>query len=256
MKCWPEEGNDRMVADVELFEYPAVGAPPPISWEAFGTSAAEQCLEQFEYRGTAVQANARCAPETEAPGDESQRSFESGREQGICEGRAAERQSCDAQMRARESWRVEQTARLVESFSLQQTRYFQSMEREVVRLALQIAARILHREAQMDPLLLTGAVRAALGQLSGSTKARLRVPASELDLWKETIANLPNLAVKPAVLAGDGLGTGECQLETELGSVDLALASQLGEIERTLLEGSVQDGKETQAATIAEDMSE
>jgi flagellar assembly protein FliH len=57
-----------------------------------------------------------------------------------------------------------------------------------------VAARILRREAQMDPLLLTGAVRVALGQLSGSTEVRLRVPPAELDLWTEAIALLPNLA--------------------------------------------------------------
>jgi len=37
-----------------------------------------------------------------------------------------------------------------------------AVEHEVVKLALAVAARILRREAQMDPLLLTGAVRVAL----------------------------------------------------------------------------------------------
>ena len=45
-------------------------------------------------------------------------------------------------------------------------RYLHAVEHEVVKLALAVAARILRREAQMDPLLLTGAVRVALGQLS------------------------------------------------------------------------------------------
>jgi flagellar assembly protein FliH len=40
----------------------------------------------------------------------------------------------------------------------------------------------------MDPLLLTGAVRVALGQLAGATEVRLRVPAAELDLWTESMA--------------------------------------------------------------------
>jgi flagellar assembly protein FliH len=106
------------------------------------------------------------------------------------------------------------------------------MEREVVELALAVAARILRREAQMDPLLLTGAVRVALGQLSGSTKVRLRVPNSELDLWTEAMALIPNLAVKPAVVAGDRMRLGDCVVETEMGSVDLGIRSQLGEIER------------------------
>jgi flagellar assembly protein FliH len=108
----------------------------------------------------------------------------------------------------------------------------QSVEHEVVALALAVAARILRREAQMDPLLLTGAVRVALGQLSGSTQVRLRVPAAELDLWSEAMALVPNLAVRPTVIAGEGMRLGDCMIETELGSVNLGIRAQLGEIER------------------------
>ena len=127
---------------------------------------------------------------------------------------------------------MRQSADLIENFALERDRYLQAVEHEVVELALAVAARILRREAQMDPLLLTGAVRVALGQLSGSTQARLRVPAAELDLWTETIALLPSLRVKPLVVAGDGLRLGDCRIETEVGTVDLGIRAQLGEIER------------------------
>jgi flagellar assembly protein FliH len=127
---------------------------------------------------------------------------------------------------------MEQAARLVENFRSEQMQYFEAVEHEVVKLSLAVAARVLRREAQMDPLLLTGAVRVALGQLSASTQVRLKVPAQELELWGETIAHLPNLAVKPMVIAGDGMGPGDCVMETELGSVDLGVRAQLGEIER------------------------
>jgi flagellar assembly protein FliH len=103
----------------------------------------------------------------------------------------------------------------------------------------------------MDPLLLTGAVRVALGQLSASTQVRLRVPAGDLALWTEAIALLPNLAVKPIVVGEEGMRLGECLIETDLGSVDLGVRSQLGEIERgffdragaapSLLEGNTRD---------------
>jgi flagellar assembly protein FliH len=84
----------------------------------------------------------------------------------------------------------------------------------------------------MDPLLLTGAVRVAIGQLSGSTEVRLRVPEADLDLWTEAMAHIPNLAIKPTVIAAEGMRLGDCVVETELGSVDLGIRSQLGEIER------------------------
>jgi flagellar assembly protein FliH len=164
--------------------------------------------------------------------EETRKSFEAGRERGNQEGRQAERLSLAPTLKAAEERRARQGAELVESFAQERDRYLHSVEQEVVKLALAVAARILRREAQMDPLLLTGAVRVALGQLSNSTEVRLRVPPAELALWTEAIALLPNLALQPSVLAAEGMRLGDCVLETSLGSVDLGIRSQLGEIER------------------------
>ena len=120
----------------------------------------------------------------------------------------------------------------MESFTRERDRFLQAVEQEVVKLALAVAARILRREAQMDPLLLTGAVRVALGQLAGASEVRLRVPAAEADLWKETIALVPHLTMKLAVEAGEGMRLGDCVIESQVGTVDLGVRSQLGEIER------------------------
>jgi flagellar assembly protein FliH len=250
MKCWPEPA----AGDVELFDYPPVAAPPLTSWESFeNASLAEDASPSGDERMPETpEANQSAANETH--GEELLRSFESGRERGFEEGSTSEREACAASANARELRRIEEAAGLVESFHLQQTRYFETVEREVVRLALAIAARILRRQAQMDPLLLSGAVRAALGQLSSSTQACLRVPPSDLELWTDTIANLPNLQVKPSVVAGDGMRLGECILETELGSVDLSMSMQLAEIERGLFDRTGLDCERTQAVMVAEDL--
>jgi flagellar assembly protein FliH len=160
--------------------------------------------------------------------EETRRAFEAGRERG----RQAEHEAQAAALKAAEQRYAGQGAELIASFVQERDRYLHSVEQEVVKLALAIAARILRREAQMDPLLLTGAVRVALGQLSGSTEVRLRVPPAELDLWTEAIALLPNLSLKPIVTPGEGMRLGNCVIETSLGSVDLGLRAQLVEIER------------------------
>jgi flagellar assembly protein FliH len=160
------------------------------------------------------------------------KAFEAGLEQGKQDGRLAERAVHAAAISAASLERQRQAAELIQSFAQERDRFMHAVEREVVELALAVAARILRREAQMDPLLLTGAVRVALGQLSGSTQVKLRVPPAELDLWTEAMALLPNLAIKPAVTPGEGMRLGDCLVETDLGSVDLGIRSQLGEIER------------------------
>jgi len=164
--------------------------------------------------------------------DEGRKGFDAGRERGRIEGREAEHEAQAAAAAAAEELRIRQVAELMENFVKERDRFLHSVEREVVELALAVAARILRREAQMDPLLLTGAVRVALGQLAGTTQVRLRVPPGELQMWTEAMALLPNLASKPTVIPGDGMRLGDCMIETEMGSVDLGIRAQLGEIER------------------------
>jgi flagellar assembly protein FliH len=221
---------------IELFEYPpGANAPPLPAWVGWagGGEPASQASDPLAGDGGAGAIELRLRSEFDRRlVEETRRSFEAGRERGRQEGREAEREGQAVHQAAAERERARHGVQLIESFTQERERYLQAVEHEVVMLALGVAARILRREAQMDPLLLTGAVRVALGQLSGSTQVRLRVPVAELELWTEAIALLPNLAVKPVVTAGEGMRLGDCGIETELGSVDLGIRAQLGEIER------------------------
>lgn len=152
----------------------------------------------------------------------------------------------NARVEAREQGRIEageeqtmhietaaqQLTAAIAEFAAGRDGYLERVEQEVVRLALSIAARILHREAQMDPLLLAGAVRVALGQLSGTTEVRLIVPAREQELWSDMLRLMPRLPLRPELVADDTLSAGECRIETQLGNIDLGVRSQLAEIER------------------------
>lgn len=160
--------------------------------------------------------------------EETRRAFEAGRQQG----QKAEQEAHAAQLQQLIAERRQQAEQLLAGFVAERDNYLTRVEQEVVRLALQVAARVLRREAQMDPLLLTGAVRVALGQLAASTTMRLRIPAPDLALWQEAIAHLPKLQVKPEIVADASLHLGECVIETGLGSVDLGIRAQLAEIER------------------------
>ena len=222
---------------IEAFEYP--GNEEETVWAGgenwLGGDAAEKAgghREEPHHRAAAaIEAGLRTEFERRLA-EETRRSFEAGREGGRQEGRQAEVDAQAPAKAAADQERVRQAGQLMENFVDERDRYLRAVEHEVVELALGIAARILRREAQMDPLLLTGAVRVALGQLSASTQVRLRVPPAELELWKEAVALLPGLAVKPAVLAGEGMRLGDCAIETEMGTVDLGIRAQLSEIER------------------------
>jgi len=226
-------GRNGDAGHIVLLEYPqAPGAPARPDWTGWGEPEPVPVpAEPPRIEAAASEAALRAEFEARLA-RETARSFETGRERGRLEGRETERHGQAAAQAAAEQRRTRQAAELVESFVQERDRYLQLVEREVVELALGVAARILRREAQMDPLLLTGAVRVALGQLSASTQVRLLVPASELDLWTEAMGLMPNLAVKPQVEAGEEMRLGDCRMVTALGTVDLGLRAQLGEIER------------------------
>ncbi len=217
---------------IDVFDYPAGPELPAPLLEAFAVNDAGTAAKPGPATPARMCDEKRIAELEQRMAEEVRRSFESGRERGQLEGRAAEVEAQSAVRAAQERQCIEQGARLVETFAQEREKYLHAAEHEVVKLSLAVAARILRREAQMDPLLLTGAVRVALAQLSNSTQVRLRVPAAELDLWTEAMALLPNLPVKPQVLSGEGMRLGDCVIETEMGSVDLGVRAQLAEIER------------------------
>lgn len=246
---------------IEVFQYPASpNAPPFPEWDGWAGSEDSASNGSHAAKGDAAAGamEARLRAEFDQRlAEETRRSFEAGRERGRQEGRQAEHEAQAAAQALAGQERTRQTVELIASFAQERDRYLQAVEHEVVKLALAVAARILRREAQMDPLLLTGAVRVALGQLSGSTQVRLRVPPGELDLWNEAIALVPHLPVKPAVMAGEGMRLGDCVIETDLGSVDLGIRAQLGEIERGFFDraGGVRGGSSISESGAPSDVS-
>ncbi len=141
--------------------------------------------------------------------------------------RAAEQQMQQKIQEARQ-----EIARLASLFGAEKERYFLRVEREVVRLALAIATRVLHREAQMDPLLLAGVVRVAIEKLADTSGLVLRTPPGEVMAWQEMFRLTGEARVQPEVIGDLSLRAGECVLETRLGTVEVGVRAQMEEIEK------------------------
>jgi flagellar assembly protein FliH len=120
-------------------------------------------------------------------------------------------------------------AQACERFAKERAKYFSEVETEVVRLALAIAARVLHRESQLDPLLLRGVVKVALEELQETGTATLRVPEKDVKEWNEIVSHLRDGVI---VAGDDRIQPGDCILETTVGRVDLGVKAQMEEIEK------------------------
>jgi flagellar assembly protein FliH len=110
--------------------------------------------------------------------------------------------------------------------------YYQKIEEEVVRLVLSIARKVLHRESQLDPMLLSGVVRVALDKMSAGTVVKLRVPPSQVDAWRAAVRSMPVQNLRVETSADESLTGPRCLIITEMGTTDASLEAQLGEIER------------------------
>lgn len=218
----PEAANPGVLSglggEVRRLEYPSLGA-------------ATSCVVEVESPETLTHQLRDLRIRTEEKEREFARRLEDERKAALEQGRR-EAGSEQAGWRADCSVRLERT---LEGFRRDREQYFARLEQEVVRLALAIAERVLQRESQLDPLLLAGAVRVALGQLSASTEVRLLVPPDQKEMWAEMIRLMPNLPLRPEVQAEVGLQGAEAILQTSLGAADLGVQSQLREIERNLL---------------------
>lgn len=150
------------------------------------------------------------------------------RQRGFEEALAASRENFE---KALAGDRAEVAAALRE-FASGREDYYRRLEGEVVQLALAVTRKVLHREAQMDPLLLTGVVRVALEKIASGAAVKVRVPPEQADSWRVALRKMPPRDLAVEIVADDALRGPRCIIVTEMGSTDVSLDAQLAEIER------------------------
>jgi len=122
-------------------------------------------------------------------------------------------------------------AAAVAAFAAEREQYFSRVEKEIVQLALSIAAKILHREAQVDPTLVAVLVRMTIEKMREGSNVTVRVGAGRAKIWKEYFAGQSGTA-HVEVTEDPGLSMYDCLLETEPGVANFGLDTQLKEMEK------------------------
>lgn len=104
-------------------------------------------------------------------------------------------------------------------------------EEELVRLAIAVARRILHRELTIDIDALTGLMKTAFDRLNQREIQQVRTDSASLAVVERIVGQLglPN----PVKVVADGrLRRGSLIIETKRGQLDASVETQLQEIER------------------------
>lgn len=154
------------------------------------------------------------------------------RSEGRQEGRGEARQEFQAQL-DRERTAI---ASALAQFTQDRATYFATVEGEVVQLALSIARKILHREAQLDPLLLAGMVRVAMESIDGATAVKLRVHPQNAAAWRDYLSAHLETSDLPEIVEDATQPPDRCTLETSMGVAVVGVEVQLKEIEQGLLD--------------------
>jgi len=113
-------------------------------------------------------------------------------------------------------------------FQRQRTDYFAKVEIELVHLALAIATKILHRESQVDRMVVAGLVKVMIERLQQKTKIIVHIRPEDAESWRHYFRDNVNVQV----VEDFTLEPKACLLETELGIADLGLDAQLKEVEQ------------------------
>ena len=119
----------------------------------------------------------------------------------------------------------------LELFRDERKGYFSRIEAEVVSLSLAIAAKILHREAQVDPQLVAALVRIAVDRLHDGSVVSVRVAPQKAEKWREFLAN-PLNGSTITIVEDVHLEPEDCVLETDLGSANFSIEAQVKEVEQ------------------------
>jgi flagellar assembly protein FliH len=210
-----------MSSSAEPFDDPGVSIVRLQYWDVTSRALAGEEVERPSGRELNRSVDGECSA------DKAEKLIEQARAEGVL----------DAEKRLRETYEIqlrEARASLIKAiadFECKRCDYYARVEVEVVQLALAISAKILHRETQIDPCLLAGLVKIALGKLREGSSVTLRIGLGCAGQWRELLGSGFNVG-HLEILEDELLGRYDCVLQTELGDTDMGLDAQLKEVER------------------------
>ena len=146
---------------------------------------------------------------------------------GFKEGEAAARQKLEANVRGA----VEQLTETAAEVAASRVEIIRRAETDVLRLSMEIARRILHRELTVDSAALSALIRAALEKLAAQQVSRVRVHPDQAQLVQASLAQMGR-AADVEVISDTTQPRGGALFEAEGGTLDASVETQLQEIER------------------------
>lgn len=164
---------------------------------------------------------------TEASESQARQAYEAGLRAGEIAGRTAAE---DAGKQA-----VDKLSETIGEVAATRADVVHRAEADVVKLSIEIARRVLHRELSLDPSALEGLIRAALEKLQAQEVYRVRVHPEHLMVLRACLEQ-SGRGGNIEVVSDPSQSKGGAVFEMNRGSLDASVETQLQEIERGLVD--------------------
>jgi flagellar biosynthesis/type III secretory pathway protein FliH len=115
---------------------------------------------------------------------------------------------------------------------------YAKVEREVAKLSIAVAQKIVHREIQIDKDIIHSLVHVALTHVMKKTPVVVHVNPADYEYLSTRQADLSQAESRNVSLVSDkSIERGGCLIETDSGDIDARLEEKFREVERTFFEG-------------------
>jgi flagellar assembly protein FliH len=209
------------VLDPETFEI------KPVAWRAAASCARPRRPLPPGHGDEAALLRARIQEVTEASEEHARQASEASRRAGEIAGRAA------AQDLVRQA--VEKLGDTIGELAAARADVLCRAEADVVKLSIEIARRVIHREVSLDTSALEGLIRAALEKLQAQEVYRVRVHPEHQAVLRACLEQ-SGRGGNIEVVSDPSQTRGGAVFEMSRGSLDASVETQLQEIERGLVD--------------------
>jgi flagellar assembly protein FliH len=147
-------------------------------------------------------------------------------QRGLSEGHKIGREQAAAELEPL----MDRLARSLADLATVRSRVRKTAESDLLKLAIAVARRVIHRELTLDPGSIEGLIRVALEKLESRELCRVRVHPNQEPVIRTLLARFSAAPVE--LIPDPTLQSGDVLFETAHGTLDGSIEAQLQEIER------------------------
>jgi len=212
---------------------PLASAIPEIDWDALHNEAAE-LIDDASTQAIALLADARAKARTVV--EEAVRSAQAVRDAAVADGRTAGMAEGKAAAERQMDDMLTTMRNIVDMARAERRKVIETAEPELVRLAMDIAERVIHQQIALDPNVVLEMTKAAIARLLDKDTVTVRVNPADLERVRShrdeilAIGDLKNLRIQE----DQRVDHGGVVIETDGGTIDARVGTQVKEARRIL----------------------